>query len=127
MPCPPPQSTRRPEESGRKGDARMNSVPRREFLSRCTGAAAILATAGTLAIRTSSASRIDQLGVSVVGVRGVGRGHVERLLTRDDVRITAICDIDQAVAERAGQMVKRAKGHNAQARGKLPGPTRGCA
>ncbi len=89
----------------------MKSIPRREFLSRSTGGAAALAAAGTLAIRTSSASPNDQLGVSVVGVRGMGRGHVERLLTRDDVRITAICDIDQAVAERAGQMVNRAKGH----------------
>ena len=89
----------------------MNSIPRREFLSRSTGGAAALATAGTLAIRTSSASPNGQLGVSVVGVRGMGRGHVERLLTRDDVRITTICDIDQAVAERAGQMVHRAKGH----------------
>ena len=88
----------------------MKPIPRREFLSRSTVGAAALAAADTVAIRTSSASPNEQLGASVVGVRGMGRSHVERLLRRDDVRITAICDIDQSIAERAGQMVNRAKG-----------------
>ncbi len=88
----------------------MKPIPRREFLSRFTGTATALAASATVAIRTSSASPNAQLGVSVVGVRGMGGGHVKRLLRRDDVRITAICDIDQAIAERAGQEINRAKG-----------------
>ena len=87
----------------------MKPIPRREFLARSTAGAA-LAAASTVAIRTSSASPNGQLGVSVVGVRGMGSGHIDRLLRRDDVRITAICDIDQAIAERAGQTVHRKKG-----------------
>lgn len=80
----------------------MKSVTRREAVG--------FALAG-LAIRSHAASPNDQLGVSVIGVGGMGHGHVERLLTRDDVRIVSLCDVDQANAERAGQTVNGARGN----------------
>ena len=85
----------------------MNEIPRRRFLSDSLGGAAAVGAAATLAIRTSSASPNDQLGVSVIGVGGMGTAHVERLLTYPEVRIPSLCDIDQAQLEWASQTVKR--------------------
>ena len=79
----------------------MNQMTRREVVG---------ATLGTLAIRASAQSPNDQIGASVIGVGGMGHGHVERLVARDDVRIVSICDVDQANAERAGQTVNKARG-----------------
>ncbi len=71
---------------------------------------ALGAAAAGLALRASAASPNDQIGVSIIGVGGMGHGHVERVLTRDDVRIISLCDVDQTNLERAGQTVTRARG-----------------
>ena len=71
---------------------------------------ALGAAAAGLAIRARAASPNDQIGVSIIGVGRMGHGHVERVLTRDDVRIVSLCDVDQANLERAGQTVNRARG-----------------
>ena len=78
----------------------MRQITRREALST--------ASVG-LAIRASAASPNNQIGASVIGVGGMGHGHIERLLIREDVRIVSICDVDQANAERAGQTVNRTR------------------
>ena len=78
----------------------MRDVPRRAFLRDSLGGAAALAAASTVP-RKTSASPNDQINVASVGVGGMGTGHVERMLTRPDVRIAAVCDIDQARRERA--------------------------
>ena len=77
----------------------VNQITRREALGA--------AMAG-LAVRARAASPNEQVGLSIIGVGGMGHGHVERVLTRDDVRIVSICDVDQANAERAGQTVFKA-------------------
>lgn len=73
---------------------------RRRFLS------ATAATAATAA----SASRVlganDRLGVAVIGVRGMGHSHVRTLAARKDVRIVALCDVDEAMLARAAKTVK---------------------
>ena len=79
-------------------------------MTRITRREAVSAAFGGLAVRASAASPNDQIGASVIGVGGMGHGHVERLLTRDDVRIVSICDVDQANAERAGQTVNKSRG-----------------
>ena len=78
----------------------MRQITRREALST--------ASVG-LAIQASAASPNNQIGASVIGVGGMGHGHIERLLIREDVRIVSICDVDQANAERAGQAVYRTR------------------
>ena len=85
----------------------VKHIPRRKFLFDSLGGAAAVGAAASLAIRTSSASPNDQLGVSIIGVGGMGHGHVRRLLPRSDVRFVSLCDIDQARLERAGQTVNR--------------------
>ena len=80
-------------------------------MKRVTRRDAVGAALAGLAIRANSASPNDQIGVSVIGVGGMGHGHVRRILTREDVRIVSICDVDQANAERAGQTVNSERGN----------------
>lgn len=79
-------------------------------MTRITRREAVGAALSGLAIRASSASPNSQIGLSVIGVGGMGHGHVRRILTREDVRIVSICDVDQANAERAGQTVNSERG-----------------
>ncbi|MDA1314428.1 MAG: Gfo/Idh/MocA family oxidoreductase [Acidobacteria bacterium] len=88
----------------------MKQVPRRAFLKDALTGSAALAAAATSARKVHAAPN-DQINVASVGVGGMGTAHVERLLTRQDVRVAAICDIDQAHRERAEQMVKRARNY----------------
>jgi len=82
-------------------------IPRREFLSQTVAGAASLAAAA----RSASASPNDELAVAVIGAGGMGTGHTKFLLGREDVRIAALCDVDQAHRERAGQLVNRERGY----------------
>lgn len=79
-------------------------------MPRITRREAVGAALAGFAVRANAASPNDQIAVSVIGVGGMGHGHVERLLTRDDIRIASICDVDQANAERAGQTVHKGRG-----------------
>ena len=88
-----------------------NSIPRRKFVSEALTGAAALAAVNTLAIRTSAASPNDNITASLIGVGNMGSGHVKRLLTRPDVHIKTIVEVDQSRAERAQQTVYRARGH----------------
>ena len=81
-------------------------MSRRSFLSQ--------SSAGVLAIgagaRTGSSSANDRVAVGVIGVRGMGLGHVKRLLDRQDASVAALCDVDRGMVERAGETVRQATG-----------------
>ncbi len=69
-----------------------------------------LALSGSLAIRLAPGSPNDRITVAVIGVNGMGHSHIRNLVKRSDVRVGYVCDIDQAVAERAGQTIQQATG-----------------
>jgi predicted dehydrogenase len=86
----------------------MRSIPRRRFLhDTATLAATIAALPGgstrggddkDLPARSKDASPAgpnDALRVAVVGVHGRGMDHIDGFSKLNDVRITAICDIDE--------------------------------
>ena len=79
----------------------MNAVSRRKLFSTTLGAAAT-----SLAIRTSSASPNEKVTIAVVGVNGRGNTLARYLAKRSDTRISALCDVDQSVLERAAQTVR---------------------
>jgi predicted dehydrogenase len=72
---------------------------------------ASLAAGAQLAVRPTAGSPNDEVVVAIIGVGGQGSGHVQRVLGRKDARIAALCDIDQAHRERAGQTVNRERGY----------------
>ena len=69
--------------------------PRRKFLSDSLGGAAALSGLTTLAIRANAASPNDKIVASIIGVGGMGSGHVKRLLTRSDVQLKTIAEACQ--------------------------------
>jgi len=87
----------------------MNS--RRNFLKNST-----LASAGLFAVpgfATKTFSENDKLNVAMIGVGLRGTNHLNNLLLRKDVNITAICDIDQI-------RIQLAKDHIGKAGFKVP-------
>lgn len=52
----------------------------------------------------------DRVNVGVVGVRGRGRDHISGFVKGPNVRVAAVCDIDQSVAERAQAFTEKAGG-----------------
>ncbi|MBI3682677.1 MAG: Gfo/Idh/MocA family oxidoreductase [Acidobacteria bacterium] len=80
-------------------------MKRRDFLS-------LAGTAGVI-----SAAPGDRVSVAVIGVNGIGHNHIRNFVKRSDVLIATICDIDQSVAERAGQTVLKATGRTPKLEG----------
>ncbi len=77
----------------------MPAIHRRNFL-QSSGRAAVAMTAASYS-QIQGAN--DRLEVACIGVRGRGRNHIEQFGQLDGTEIAAVVDIDQAVAERAGQ------------------------
>lgn len=78
---------------------KKSTMQRRYFLS-----------ASTAALATANAAPSDVVTLAVIGVNGMGHGHVRNMVKRPDARIATLCDIDQSVAERAGQTVQKETG-----------------
>ncbi|MCI4568362.1 Gfo/Idh/MocA family oxidoreductase [Lysobacter sp. CFH 32150] len=71
---------------------------RREFIATAAaGAALALPLASLGKIRNKG----DKLRIGIIGTGARGQVHLEELLKRDDVVVTAICDIEQYMLDRA--------------------------
>lgn len=84
----------------------MNS--RRKFIqtSSILGGGIVMAPAFTY----SSYSKIEKLNVGMIGVGLRGTNHLQNMLLRKDVNITAICDIDQGRIRIAKDLISKAGG-----------------
>lgn len=77
----------------------MGSTNRRHFLQGAT------ALALGSALRTRAATPAgDRLGVAIVGVGGMGAGHLRWLLDQTDLRVAAVCDVDSRHLGAAGAL-----------------------
>ena len=86
----------------------MNTMTRRELMAASLGSAA--ATALGAPSKSRAASVNDQIQVAVIGVRGIGGRHVGRLVKRSDVRVAALCDVDQQMLARVQETARNATG-----------------
>ncbi|MAT68494.1 MAG: oxidoreductase [Planctomycetaceae bacterium] len=72
----------------------LTAADRRDFLKSAlasTGSVAALAAARKCAF---AGSANDRLNLAFVGTGGMGTGHLAWFAGRDDVRVTAVCDVD---------------------------------
>lgn len=81
-------------------------VSRRKFIRSIAGAAATFAIpaivpAQVLGRRTRSIAPSDMSVRAVIGVGGMGTGHLRNLLSRKDVKVVAVCDVDKNHLARA--------------------------
>jgi len=85
----------------------MHHLDRRQFV-RSSAAGLLFLHAPRLATRVRRRSPNEEIGVAVVGLRGRGRDHIEGLRALPDVRIVALCDVDEEVlAEQAQKFTDR--------------------
>ncbi len=85
----------------------MRNVTRREFMNvSVAGAAAV----SSLAARSRRVSANDRVMVAVIGLRGMGRVHVSRLVEVPDAVCASLCDVDQSMLERESKKVHDATG-----------------
>ena len=70
----------------------MNS--RRNFIKKSTIAGAGIAMVPNLTFGISNSIKGEKLKVGMIGVGLRGTNHLNNVLHRDDVLVTAICDID---------------------------------
>ena len=87
----------------------MTHMTRRELLGVSLGGVATAVTTGPRSL-TAAATVQEQIQLAVVGVRGVGRRHIQQLQGRPDVRVAAICDVDQKVLASAQEAVQNVDG-----------------
>lgn len=83
------------------------TIPRRDFLKQSTAATAGLALS-SVGLGESRILAARPVRVGIVGVGGRGTGLLRVLLSMEDVRIPAVCDINVPHLERAQQMVVKA-------------------
>jgi predicted dehydrogenase len=81
----------------------MNPLTRRSFLKTTAAAAGagLAASALPTSTRAAPAGANHAIRVAIIGLGTKGRAHLRQLAGRKDVRVTAICDLDQAAIARA--------------------------
>lgn len=81
----------------------MKNMGRRQFVTTTLGAAAAVATSRRRVLGAN-----DRIRMGIVGVGGRGTGWVRRLVRRDDVDVTWLCDVDASRFERSTDLVDSA-------------------
>ena len=87
----------------------MKSVTRREFMNVSVAGAA---TVSSLAATARRVSANDRVVAAVIGLRGMGRVHVSRLVEVPDAVCATLCDVDQSMLERESKKVHDATGQS---------------
>jgi predicted dehydrogenase len=80
----------------------MNPISRRSFLKTSTLAAGagLASTAFTPSTRAAPIGANDAIRIAIIGLGNKGRAHIKQLSARQDVRITALCDVDEKAIAR---------------------------
>lgn len=90
----------------------MFKQSRREFLEQSMLAATAALTVGPSFARAAEGSSdpSEVLKVCCIGVRGRGDGHVSEYLARKDCDVAAVVDVDDAVAEKSAEKIRKSSG-----------------
>jgi len=87
----------------------MKNLNRRTFVKKSTVASAGIMLSAPF-IKNSMASANDTVNVAVIGIRGRGRAHYNALAKIPNVKIVAICDIDQNLLPKAVNDIEKLTG-----------------
>jgi uncharacterized protein (DUF1501 family) len=83
-----------------------NAIERRHFIKQTTAASVAVALSSN--IKAFAASKVNEVRVGIIGVGQRGQNHLDLLLRRDDVVVTAFADPDKDMLASALKMVKDA-------------------
>lgn len=89
----------------------MCTLSRRSFLknSALVSAAGAAATLSRPSVWAAPAGANDAIRIAIIGLGTKGRQHLKVLSTRDDVRVTALCDLDQTALDGAAKSAEANK------------------
>ncbi len=87
----------------------MQSLNRREFMKTSSASAMGLAVASAF-----GKSPAETINIAVAGIRNRGRAHYRNFLRLPNVRVTALCDIDERLFPKAVSEVKEMSGQTPQ-------------
>ena len=88
----------------------MQPIRRRRFLSKLAGGAGALQALGAPSLLTAGKPPSERVNVAVIGINGMGGYHLRGLLQRDDVQVSALCDVDERVLAKRSKEVETATG-----------------
>jgi predicted dehydrogenase len=84
-----------------------NDLSRRKFL--LTTATAALASPFAFSLTTTAKPTNKKLAHACIGVGGMGGHDLQQFIAHSDVEIVAICDVDQNILDKAGELVPNAR------------------
>jgi len=87
-------------------ESQNGGIYRRDFIKTTAMGGLALSLAPGLAYGQNSQNSKVQLGF--IGVGGRGRSHLRNILRRDDIHVSAICDVDPAAIEQTLSMISKA-------------------
>ena len=86
--------------------ARDLEIQRRDFIKTSAIGGLALSMVPSMAFGQQSTNSNVQLGF--IGVGGRGRSHLRNILKRDDIHVSAVCDIDPVAIEKTLGMISEA-------------------
>ncbi|MFC1558109.1 Gfo/Idh/MocA family oxidoreductase [candidate division KSB1 bacterium] len=89
----------------------MESMDRRRFLKKTTVAAGAVMGAPALSKSFAKRKPSDTVNVAVVGINGRGRSHIKSLCELPNVKITALCDIDERLFPKTVKRIEELSGN----------------
>ena len=91
---------------GNKPNLSSSNLNRRTFIKSAAFTGLGIAVAPGLAF--GKTAKNDKVNIAFIGVGGRGRSHLRNILNREDVVVTAICDIDPTAIEKTQNMLVQA-------------------
>ncbi len=74
----------------------MSNMKRRDFI-KATSALAVGAAAKTVPVFSNPLGANDQVNLAVIGVNGRGKAHTKATVFSDNLRVSHVCDVDEAI------------------------------
>ncbi len=89
----------------------MKNLTRRTFVKKSSAATAGIIMSGPFLRNSRAASANETVNVAVTGIRSRGKTHYRTLAKIPNVKIVAICDIDQRLIPEAVSEIEKLTGH----------------
>ncbi|MCX7015410.1 MAG: twin-arginine translocation signal domain-containing protein, partial [Candidatus Sumerlaeota bacterium] len=89
----------------------MPSTTRRDFMRDAALTAGVTAAAPAVRAGWAASSPNERINVAVVGFHGRGRAHYEAYAKMPNVRVAALCDVDERLFPAAVAEVERVAGY----------------
>ncbi len=86
------------------------SVHRRDFIKGSAASVGLLASGPLVGVSSARSSPNETINVAVMGIRGQGAYHVKNYLKLPNVRVAALCEIDERLFPKAVAQVEEATG-----------------